>query len=67
MDCFDANLSSSNWTVYKKIASQSERKYKIIIFFSGEAKDSVIFSFFILLHKRVKPMLPSASPLSCMN
>ena len=51
MDCFDANLSSSNWTVYKKIASQSERKYKIIIFFSGEAKDSVIFSFFILLHE----------------
>jgi hypothetical protein len=27
---------------------------KIIIFFSGEAKDSVIFPFFILLHKRVR-------------
>jgi hypothetical protein len=26
--------------------------------FSGEAKDSVIFSFFILLHKRAKPIHP---------
>jgi hypothetical protein len=26
--------------------------------FSGEAKDSVIFSFFILLHKRAKPAPP---------
>jgi hypothetical protein len=26
---------------------------------SGEAKDSVNFSFFILLHKRTKPILPS--------
>ena len=33
--------------------------YKIIIFFfPGEAEDSVIFSFFILLHKRAKPILP---------
>ena len=31
--------------------------------FSGEAKDSVIFSFFILLHKRAKPApLPWATP-----
>jgi trehalose-6-phosphatase len=35
----------------KNFASQSPHKYKIIIFFSDEAKDSVIFSFFILLHK----------------
>ena len=52
-------VSSSYWTVYKFFASQSQRKYKIIIFFSGEAKDSVNFSFFILLHKRAKPILPS--------
>ena len=37
--------------------------YKIIIFFSGEAKDSAIFPFFILLHKRAKPApLPCATP-----
>jgi hypothetical protein len=45
--------SSIVWAVYKFFASQSQRKYKIIIFFFGEAKDSVIFSFLILLHKRV--------------
>jgi len=32
--------------VYKNFASQ-QRKYKIIIFFFGEAKDSVNFSFFL--------------------
>jgi hypothetical protein len=54
----DDVLVVSYWTVYKKFASQSQHKYKIIIFFSGEAKDSVIFSFFILLHKRAKPIHP---------
>jgi hypothetical protein len=53
-----SHRSSQYWAVYKKFASQSQRKYKIIIFFSGEAKDSVNFSFFILLHTRAKPMLP---------
>ena len=47
--------SSSYWTVYKFFASQSQRKYKIIIFFFGEANDEANFSFFILLHKRAKP------------
>jgi hypothetical protein len=45
-------------SVYKNFASQSHHKYKITFFFSGEAKDSVIFSFFILLHKRAKPIHP---------
>ena len=50
--------SSSYWTVYKIFASQSQHKYKIIIFFSGDVNDEANFSFFILLHKRAKPMLP---------
>ena len=47
-------ISSSYWTVYKFFASQSQHKYKIIIFFSGEANDEANFSFFVLLHKRSK-------------
>jgi hypothetical protein len=50
-ECERGDESSSYWTVYKKFASQSQHKYKIIIFFFGEAKDSVIFSFYFLLHK----------------
>jgi hypothetical protein len=33
-----AHISSSYWTVYKFFASQSQRKYKIIIFFSRRSK-----------------------------
>ena len=44
--------SSSYWTVYKKFASQSHHKYKIMIFFSGYVNYEAKFSFFILLHKR---------------
>ena len=34
---------------------------------SGEAKDSVIFPFFVLLHKRAKPMLPPCNHFSYPN
>ena len=54
----ELHASSSYWTVYKFFASQSQHKYKIIIFFSGEANDEANFSFFILLHKRAKPAIP---------
>ena len=37
--------------------------YKIIIFFSGEAKDSAIFPFFILLHTCFTRELNTYSPL----
>jgi len=50
--------SSIFCTVYKFFASQSQYKYKIIIFFSGDVNDEANFSFFILLHKRDKPILP---------
>jgi hypothetical protein len=50
-------ISSSYWAVYKFFASQSQHKYKIIIFFSGDVNDEANFSFFILLHKRAKPAL----------
>ncbi len=49
------HTSSRLWAVYKNFASQSQHKYKIIIFFSGEANDSVFFPFYLLLHKRAKP------------
>ena len=51
----DSDFSIDYWAVYKNFASQSQRKYKIIIFFPGEAKDRVIFPFYFLLHKRAKP------------
>ena len=50
-------ISSSYWPVYKFFASQSQHKYKIIIFFFGEANDEANFSFFILLQERAKPIL----------
>jgi hypothetical protein len=49
--------SSIFCTVYKFFASQSQHKYKIIFFFSGEANDEANFSFFILLLKRAKPAI----------
>jgi hypothetical protein len=34
------------------------RKGKIYFSLSGEAKDSAIFAFYFLLHKRAKPATP---------
>jgi hypothetical protein len=44
------------WSVYKFFASQSLHNIKNLKKKSGEAKDSAIFPFFILLHKRAKPI-----------
>jgi hypothetical protein len=59
-DIGDARVCESSiyQPLFKKIASQSHHKYKIIIFFSGDVNDEANFSFFILLHKRAKPIHP---------
>ncbi len=51
-------MSSSYWPVYNFFASQSLHNIKKFKKKSGEANDSVIFPFFILLHKRAKPIHP---------
>ena len=50
--------SSDYWTVYKFVASQSLHNTNFLERKSGEAKDSAIFAFFFLLHKRAKPAPP---------
>jgi hypothetical protein len=58
-------LSSSYWAVYKKFASQSLHNRNIFLKKSGDVNDEANFSFFILLHKSAKPilpLLPSPSP-----
>jgi hypothetical protein len=52
-------VSSDGSRVISFFASQSLHNRKKLKKKSGEAKDSVNFSFFILLHKRAKPILPS--------
>jgi len=63
---YTAHISSMYWTVQEFFPMSSHHKYKKNSFsFSGEAKDSGIFSFYFLLHKRAKPYtppLPSPSP-----
>jgi G3E family GTPase len=39
-------VSSNYWTVYKKFASQSQHKYKILIFFFRRSKRQRNFSLF---------------------
>jgi hypothetical protein len=43
------------------LASQSQHKYKIIFFFSGEAKDSAIFSFYFCFIRELNPYTPLIS------
>ena len=50
--------SSDYWTVDKFVASQSLHNTNFLERKSGEAKDSAIFAFFFLLHKRAKPAPP---------
>jgi len=52
------SVSSEYWAVYKKFASQSLHNRNFLKKKFGEAKDCAIFPFFILLHKRAKPIHP---------
>jgi hypothetical protein len=61
--CLWRGVSSEYWAVYKFFASQSLHNRNFFKKKSGEAKDSAIFPFFILLHKRAKP-IPQVRP-SC--
>ena len=51
-----------NFLLHNHFITENNLKKK-----SGEAKDSVIFPFFILLHKRAKPMLPPCNHFSYPN
>jgi len=53
-----SDSSSDYWTVFYFFASQSLHNRIFLKQKSGEAKDSAIFAFYFLLHKRAKPILP---------
>jgi hypothetical protein len=52
-------FSSSYWTLFSFFASQTLHNRKNFKKKSGDVNDEANFSFFILLHKRAKPILPS--------
>jgi hypothetical protein len=51
-------VSSSVQSTFSFFASQTLHNRFFLKKKSGEAKDSAIFPFFILLHKRAKPITP---------
>ena len=53
-----AGVSSSYWTVYKKFASQSQHKYKIIIFFPAKQMTKQILAFLFCFKRELNPYSP---------